>query len=459
MRLTFLGHQGWQFENNKGRSFLLDPIAEAIGNGDVQLPVWPARRLDFDKMAPIDAVIISHEHADHFSLHTLNLLPRRCRVLVSDLASYAMVQAIHALGFQVDRFTALKTFSLNGLKITPLPALYNVLEPDVYALLVEDDSRASFLTAIDTVAHPDLFTWLDNNCPHRTLDNLTNNFTESRHALVEDESAHLKSHAVVTATTLEFVQKFKPQRAVVAGQGWSFQGAKAEFNHTYFSVDNHWLVETARQFASHVEWIEGKPGMRFTLTGADLSIDESPAVLAEPSPDRTFIPSRIDRSEPYAPWTGIRELPPERLAAVKRFIAEEYGGILGAHAPKLMEGLYYLKSFDSRNLLTTMGIVLRNGNARTLLAFDYGQVLFQEVRADPARPPAIGFEIWAADFEHLIAAREEVFMVYESAVRPWTFVPAAIPQAQLIESFMGFTPRFRPRETLAFYKERLGLSA
>lgn len=39
MRVTFLGHQGWQFENNKGRSFLLGPILEDIGNGVDRLPV------------------------------------------------------------------------------------------------------------------------------------------------------------------------------------------------------------------------------------------------------------------------------------------------------------------------------------------------------------------------------------------------------------------------------------
>src|SRR5882757_8846778 len=144
MKITFLGHQGWQIENNKGRSFLLDPILEEIGNGAARLPVWPQRRLDFSKMAPIDAVIISHEHADHFSLETLAALPPRCKIYISDLASLAMATAIREMGFQVERFTALDTFSINGLKITPLPALYNKLEPHVYALLVQDDSGATF---------------------------------------------------------------------------------------------------------------------------------------------------------------------------------------------------------------------------------------------------------------------------------------------------------------------------
>jgi len=65
-------------------------------------------------------VILSHEHADHFSLETLLALPKRCRIYVSDLASFAMVSTLQEMGFIVERFRALGTFSINGLKIKAL---------------------------------------------------------------------------------------------------------------------------------------------------------------------------------------------------------------------------------------------------------------------------------------------------------------------------------------------------
>ncbi len=102
-------------------------------------------------------------------------------------------------------------------------ALYDKLEPDVYALLVRDDGGASFLTAIDTVSHPDVFAWLTQNCPQRTLDNLTNNFVEPRQPLFDDEHSYTKSRATVAANMMEFVQKFQPKRAVISGQGWCFK--------------------------------------------------------------------------------------------------------------------------------------------------------------------------------------------------------------------------------------------
>lgn len=456
MRVTFLGHQGWQFENNKGRGFLLDPILEDIGNGADRLPVWPQRRLDFAKMQPIDAVIVSHEHADHFSLETLAALPPRCRIYISDLASLAMATAIQELGFHVERFTALSTFAINGLKITALPALYNKLEPDVYALLVQDDSGASFLTAIDTIDHPDIFAWLGQHCPARTLETLTNNFIEPRQPLIDAPLAYTGSRGIVAGNMMQFVQKFKPRRVAICGQGWCFPAARDRFNHSFFSVDNTWLTHTARELAPHVQWWQGTPGLRFTLLGDTVTVDAAKVMTLHDSVDRSFDPESVHQNgEPFAPWTGVRELDALRFEKVRRFMLDDFAQTLGAHSPKLMEALYYLKCQECGDLSTTLHFVLRNGDHKFLFEFDYGLLLFRDVTATARRPAVVGLEIWAADMELIVGAREESFLIYESSVRTWSFMPGFIEAASLVECFMWFTPRFRPKETLAFYRERI----
>jgi len=452
MRITFLGHQGWHFEQD-GRSFLLDPILEAVGNGAVRLPIWPRRRLDLAQFEPLDAVIISHEHADHFSLETLVALPKGCRIYISDLSSLAMATAIADLGFRVERFTALSSFMIGGIRVTVLPGLYNTLEPDTYALLMQDASGASFLTAIDTVAHPDIDAWLARNCPHRTLDNLTNNFVEPLQALIDDEWSYTKSRAIVARHMLDFVQKFRPQRAVVSGQGWSFAGAQEAMNHAFFSVDNRWLTQAALDLAPHVDWFEGIPGMRFTLHGDTLSVDQAAALARLETPSREFSP-RPRQIQDRSPWTGVTGISAERLRSVRDFVCNRYGYLLEAHAPRLMERLYYLKCQGAAEVTPTFAVSLRNGDSRRVFELDYGHLVFREA-AVTAPPCAVGFEIWAADLEMLLAAREEVFMVYESSVRTWSFVPDSIEAATLIESLMWFTPRYRPREFLQFYRSRL----
>jgi hypothetical protein len=454
MRITFLGHQGWRFESGGG-SFLLDPILEEIGNGRAGLPVWPQRRLDFRKLGPIDAVIVSHEHADHFSLDTLAALPANCRIYISDLSSLAMATAIAELGFDVTRFSALRSFTIGAQTITALPGLYNTLEPDTYGLLVQDASGASFLTGIDTVPHPDVLGWLARHCPVRTLDNLTNNFVEPRQPLVEDPRAYTKSRPVVAANMLEFVQKFQPRSAIVSGQGWCFKGSKAKLNHSFFSVDNHWLTAAARELAPHVQWFEGSPGMRFTLTGGELAVDRAPEIGVLQAPSRAFDAASVREPDPFSPWSGTRTVPSGSLRKALDFILDDFGRILGAHAPNLMQRLYYLKFRDTGPFAPTFGITVRNGDARSTFELDYGRLTFAEVEAGVAKPAAVGVEIWASDLELLLGAEEDAFMVMESAVRTWSHTRDLIDGPMLLETFLWFTPRFRPNEFLRFYRSRI----
>lgn len=454
MRITFLGHQGWHFEN-EGRGLMLDPILESIGNGRAKLPIWPARRLDFGKFGPIEAVIVSHEHADHFSLETLAALPKPCRIYLSDLSSSAMECVISEMGFEVRRFGALQPFTVCGLRITALPGLYNLLEPDAYALLFENASGASFLTSIDTIPHPDVFKWLSAHCPARTLDNLTNNFIEPRHALVKDPTSFSKSKQIVAANAVEFADSFKPRRAVISGQGWCFGKSKSALNHSYFSANNRWLARSLLELAPKVEWFEGVPGMRCSLSGGECSLDQAPLVGALDYPDRSFDPSVVEVAEPYPPWSEITEIPVDRMNRLRTFVTTELGATVSAHAPKLMERLYYLKmqSAGMKEISATIALVLRNGSMRAVFEFDYGRLRFEEIVS--GGECAAGVEMWASDLELIVDAEEEAFSIYESAIKPWSFVGDLIPESALNELFIGFTPRFRPREYLAAYRRAL----
>jgi hypothetical protein len=250
---------------------------------------------------------------------------------------------------------------------------------------------------------------------------------------------------------LEFVQKFQPSRAVVSGPGWCFQGAKAKLNHSFFSVDNRWLTNAARELAPHVDWFEGAPGMRFTLDGAALAVDRAPEITVLDSPDRTFAPASVHEPEPFSPWSGVRNVPTDRMRKIRDFIVEDFGRILGAHAPNLMQRLYYLKFQGA----ATLALNVRNGNARHVFELDYGHLTFAEAETAAAGRSAVGLEIWAGDLELLVGAEEDAFMVMESAVRTWTRVPDLVDTSMLLETFLWFTPRFRPNEFLRFYRSRI----
>jgi hypothetical protein len=195
--------------------------------------------------------------------------------------------------------------------------------------------------------------------------------------------------------------------------------------------------------------------MRFELNGRSISLGRSDVVTPRESADRTFDPAAVRVAEPFAPWSGVREIPADRLAGVQRFVCEEYGQVLAAHAPRVLECLYYLKFQQAENLLPGLAVVLRNGGARHAFELDFGRLSFSPAPAGRVRSCALGLEIWASDFEWLLAAREESFLVYESSVRAWSQVPQFLEAAALSECFTWFTPRFRPRETLAFYRSQI----
>jgi len=74
MQMTFIGHQSWLIEEGETR-ILLDPVFEDfIGvSRDKGISIYPPRDIIFDELPSVDAIIISHEHSDHFHLPTLAL--------------------------------------------------------------------------------------------------------------------------------------------------------------------------------------------------------------------------------------------------------------------------------------------------------------------------------------------------------------------------------------------------
>jgi hypothetical protein len=296
--------------------------------------------------------------------------------------------------------------------------------------------------------------WLARHCPVRTLDNLTNNFVEPRQRLVAEPLAFKRSRAAVAGTMLEFVQKFLPRRAVVSGQGWCFKGAKAKLNHSFFSVDNAWLTATARELAPQVAWFDGAPGMRFTLAGDTLAVDDAREIELGPRVSREFDPAALQSAEPFPPWSGVTTLGADRLRTVRDFVTAELGRVIGGHAPNLMQRLYYLKFRDQPELSPTLGLTLRNGDARHAFALDYGRLELTELPAG-ARRAAVGLELWASDLELMLRAEEDAYMIAESAARTWSHAEDLIDPPTLLEALLWFTPRFRPHEHLRHYRARI----
>ncbi len=54
----------------------------------------PKRAIDLDRLGPIDVVVLSHRHPDHFDLPSLDRLSRHCQVVCARQASSVRVEAV-----------------------------------------------------------------------------------------------------------------------------------------------------------------------------------------------------------------------------------------------------------------------------------------------------------------------------------------------------------------------------
>ncbi len=122
LHLTFLGHQTWHISD--GRSvILLDPIiADAFGAGDLEFTIWPPRSVDHREMPAPDAIILSHEHLDHFHIPSLNMLPRTVPVYTGRTMPVAATDAITALGFTVHRADHTTPITVGEIEFQLYPA-------------------------------------------------------------------------------------------------------------------------------------------------------------------------------------------------------------------------------------------------------------------------------------------------------------------------------------------------
>ncbi|HEX3765990.1 MAG TPA: MBL fold metallo-hydrolase [Kofleriaceae bacterium] len=102
-RATYFGWQGWLFETDRA-AVAIDPLLiDQIGRGPrhtrINFMFRESREFTLGRLPPLDALVFSHEHEDHFSVATLARLDRRVPLYVSRRVSAAARDLLAELGF------------------------------------------------------------------------------------------------------------------------------------------------------------------------------------------------------------------------------------------------------------------------------------------------------------------------------------------------------------------------
>src|SRR5258708_36971100 len=178
---TFLGHQGWMTRTGRS-SVLIDPLlCEEFGEVHaLEYRVHPPRVFGPEAFPAIDAVILSHEHDDHFDIPSLARLDRRIPVFMSAHSSAAAFHLIREIGFVVAPLVPGVPLNVGDLQVVPFCGDHVSVncadEWDALPYLVRDRGDAgSFFSMVDVAllpahvqwakafaARPGLVTWSNN---------------------------------------------------------------------------------------------------------------------------------------------------------------------------------------------------------------------------------------------------------------------------------------------------------
>jgi UDP-MurNAc hydroxylase len=96
MRVTLLGHATVLVEMGPMK-ILMDPVLQDPFE-DGMVVSCPKREIDTKQLPPIDVIVISHRHPDHFDLPSLDRLSRSCQVCCP--ADRLISHALKLLGFR-----------------------------------------------------------------------------------------------------------------------------------------------------------------------------------------------------------------------------------------------------------------------------------------------------------------------------------------------------------------------
>ncbi|MCO4793479.1 MAG: MBL fold metallo-hydrolase [Bacteriovoracaceae bacterium] len=465
MKVTFLAHQGWLFEGSNGSKVLLDPLYERMGNGNTRLDVWPNRTLNLEKIGKIDAVIISHEHADHFDIESLFKIRDICKpdtVYVPDISTRAIKNALKEMKFNVKELESLEKLNIGNLELTPLPSVKSRFEPDVYSFLVEDiKTKGSFYTPIDTIPTELTITYLEEYCPNRTIDNYTNNFVQRIYKLHNlDNNIHNECFDYIYSFLQRYIDKFSPKEVLISGQGWAYPKEMSEHNELMFCVSHDDLVEKGEVDYKNINFNVAGVGTTYEIIGDKFSENRDHADYCEmkESLNRQLDTSKFETYDllPYCKRINEKE---GFVQETIEYIENKLGSIISLGANKLNKALYYQIAYpqdDYRGLY----LELREGSESWQFEFSYSDSCFYKLSEkftyeEAKEKFAFGMIGFMYDFHEIIYAREEAHLVSENSMYVWNNREDLLNEATDIDFMNCFRPQYRPIEFEKFYIEEI----
>jgi hypothetical protein len=457
---TFLGHQGWLLSAGDSH-VLVDPLlGERFGLLGVP---YPPRRFVLDELPAISAVIVTHEHDDHFDPASLADLPRNVPIYLPRRASLAAWTVLREIGFEVRALEPGDELWIGDMRMCSVAVPGDArgggdewevspfscsVGASVFASTVDLPSSDLVIETFARLhARPGLWT-------------IANNTTYSGWQDALAERAPVGGDDELLADVLvrrhdQLVERWgAPQVSCVVGAGWSFVGEREWLNHEHFPIDPERLCALLEQRRPDARFVAPAPGQRFVLREGELIGVEQAAfvrtVARELWPDRSFR-GEVVRMPDYTPACGRRNIDESELAALLAALDDFAAYLYGS---PLFAAVCALPSTLADGCVASFCFALRNGDEMRVLAYDASGCRFvAHDCSDPIATFASGLECWAADL--LAFMRGELSpsaLCFAGRMRYWNHQPRRLRISPSALWRFGH-PLRRPWQTLARYRK------
>ena len=325
MKVTLLGHATVLVEMD-GANILMDQVLQDPFE-DGAVISCPRRVIRADKLPPLDLIIISHQHPDHFDIPSLAQLPRGVHVLCP--IDRAIQYALKSLGFTNVHPTApmqrlvFKTYEL----LTTLSSVTNVIE---FGIIFKDKS-GTFWNQVDSVlSHETIGHALQ---ALGSIDLLFAMHASQNFGFFENRSTGFPhaAHQMNLATVLSI----KPRLTVPGAAGFRFAGEIEWCNAFLFPISRDQFVADLRTVAPNLATATANPGDVFEIEARTVQHRAGASEVAQTLEEDTW---RL-RFDPTATIPPLKDTNPDQysddqlrsevakvIAGLEAFLRTSYGG-------------------------------------------------------------------------------------------------------------------------------------
>ena len=460
---TFLGHQGWLFETERTR-VLVDPLLrEDFGQlHGLTYRVFPPRQLDPGAVPAIDALILSHEHDDHFDIPSLALIDRQVPVYLSARSSTAGHRILAEMGFTVHPLQPGIPLEIGDLEFVPYTGDHVSMtageEWDTLPFTVRQAQGAgSFFSLVDISLTPGHLIWARIHIPRPGLITWTNNAIDWSHM-----ANYLRERVEATAQYIESMSTGhkaisslwgQPSATLLSAGGFAFHGERAWMNERVFCVDPTAVVAAMSKTFGKGRFFSTTPGQRFIMEGNRLrqTEDETPFLRTAPR-DTWPTRGRAGTQTPpdYEPATGRRALAPGEVERLERGLAELAGAMVGG---AVFRGLCSLLVVESEGRKQTMALALRDGGSTRVYEYHLQGCAFHAVTCEhPDETYLAVMECWASDLLAVLEGELAAIGIMFGRARLWNALPGRFGFDPFSELWRVGHPLRRPDGALRAYR-------